>query len=91
MSKSDLLGNLKDLPKAKSTVSKMGEKSYSYRKTTVKERVSATIDSVLHDKMERHAYHAGIDKSYIINTLLSEYYKDKDFEPIPLKENRMKI
>jgi hypothetical protein len=91
MSKPDLLGNLRDLPKAKSTVTKTGEKGYSYRKSTVKERVSATIDSILHDKMERHVYHAGIDKSYIINTLLSEYYKDKDFEPIPLKENRMKI
>ena len=91
MNKPDLLGNLRDLPKAKSTVTKTGEKGYSYRKSTVKERVSATIDSILHDKMERHVYHAGIDKSYIINTLLSEYYKDKDFDPIPLKENRMKI
>jgi hypothetical protein len=91
MNKPDLLENLKDLPKAKSTVTKTGEKGYSYRKSTVKERVSATIDSILHDKMERHVYHAGIDKSYIINTLLSEYYKDKDFDPIPLKENRMKI
>lgn len=91
MNKPDLLGNLRDLPKAKSTVTKTGEKGYSYRKSTVKERVSATIDSILHDKMERHVYHAGIDKSYIINTLLLEYYKDKDFDPIPLKENRMKI
>jgi hypothetical protein len=91
MNKPDLLGNLRDLPKAKSTVTKTGEKGYSYRKSTIKERVSATIDSILHDKMERHVYHAGIDKSYIINTLLSEYYKDKDFDPIPLKENRMKI
>ena len=91
MSKLDLLDNLKDLPKAKSTVTKKGVNDYSYRKSTVKERVSATIDSVLHDKLERHAFHAGIDKSFIINSLLAEYYKEKDFAPIPLKENRMII
>jgi hypothetical protein len=91
MSKSDLLGNLKDLPRAKSSVTNTGEKRYVYRKNTIKERISATIDSNLNDKLERHAFHAGIEKSYIINSLLSEYYKDKDFDEIPEKESRLKL
>lgn len=91
MSKSDLLGNLKDLPQAKSSVTKTDAKKYVYRKNTIKERISATIDSNLNDKLERHAFHAGIEKSYIINSLLYEYYKDKDFDEVPLKEGRLKL
>ncbi len=91
MSKTDLLGNLKELPKAKSSITNADEKRYVYRKNAIKERISATIDSNLNDKLERHAFHAGLEKSYIINSLLYEYYKDKDFDEVPKKEGRLKL
>jgi len=80
MAKNDFADDLKAKNKPKSV-------DYHYRKLgktgRKKDTVTYSLLPVLADKIERWAYHARKDKSEIVEAILQEALKNRDFEPIP--------
>lgn len=80
MAKNDFAEDLKAKNKPKTV-------EYHYRKVGKKGRkrdnVTYSILPMLADKIERWAWHSRKDRSEIVEAILLEALKDKDFEPIP--------
>ena len=75
----ELLNRLDDLPTLKSNESK----SYNYKESNRKSVVSYSLNSILVDKIERMSYWEHFSKSELVEAILEQYFKDKDFEEIP--------
>lgn len=62
-------------------------KKYNYRKIGLNGRNKAlntfSIDPEIEDKLFRDAYWNRNRRSTLVNDILREYYKDKDFDEIP--------
>lgn len=80
MAKNDFADDLKARNKPKTV-------EYHYRKQgkngRKKDIVTYSLLPALADKIERWAYHARKDRSEIVEAILQEALKDKDFDPIP--------
>jgi hypothetical protein len=75
----DLLNRLDDLP----TLKPKEVKTYNYKESSRKAVVSYSLNSVLVDKIERMSYWEHFGKSELVETILEQYFKDKDFDEIP--------
>jgi len=75
----DLLNRLDDLPTLKTNETK----TYSYKGSKRKAVVSYSLGSVLVDKIERMSYWEHFGKSELVEAILEQYFKDKDFDAIP--------
>lgn len=83
----NLLDNLDDLPSAKS--SSKSKKRYVYE-DGVKKVTAFSLSPQLIDKIARKSYWSRYSKSEIVEAILNEYFKDKDFEPIPGDSEKVK-
>lgn len=75
----ELLNRLDDLP----TLNTNESKSYNYKESRRKSVVSYSLNSVLVDKIERMSYWEHFGKSELVEAILEQYFKDKDFDEIP--------
>lgn len=75
----ELLNRLDDLP----TLNTNESKSYNYKEGSRKSVVSYSLNSVLVDKIERMSYWEHFGKSELVEAILEQYFKDKDFDEIP--------
>ncbi|MCC9138853.1 hypothetical protein ACFSKU_08995 [Pontibacter silvestris] len=80
MAKNDFSNDLKAKNKPKSVEYHYRKKGKNGRK---KDIVTYSILPILVDKIERWAFHARKDKSEIVEAILQEALKNKDFDPIP--------
>lgn len=80
MAKNDFAEDLKAKNKPKTV-------EYHYRKEgkngRKKDVATYSLLPIVTDKIERWAYHARKDKSEIVEAILLEALKDRDFDPIP--------
>jgi hypothetical protein len=75
----ELLNRLDDLP----TLKPKEVKTYNYKESSRKAVVSYSLNSVLVDKIERMSYWEHFGKSELVEAILEQYFKDKDFDEIP--------
>jgi hypothetical protein len=80
MAKNDFADDLKAKNKPKTVEYHYRKKGKNGRK---KDIVTYSIHPMLADKIERWAYHARKDRSEIVEAILQEALKERDFEPIP--------
>lgn len=82
MNNNNLLENLDDLPSAKSSNKQVKKKKYIYS-DGVKKVTAFSLSPELIDKINRKSYWSRYSKSEIVEAILNEYFKDKDYEPVP--------
>lgn len=83
----NLLDSLDDLPSAKSSIK--SKKKYIYD-DGVKKVTAFSLSPYLVDKIARKSYWSRYSKSEIVEAILNEYFKDKDYEPIPGDSEKIK-
>jgi hypothetical protein len=75
----ELLGRLEDLPTLKSNE----DSNIKDAKGKKKIISSYSLNSVLVDKIEKMSYWERFNKSELVEAILEQYFKDKDFDEIP--------
>ena len=86
MGNNNLLDNLDDLPSAKSSSKPVKNKKYVYD-DGVKKVTAFSLSPEIIDKINRKSYWSRYSKSEIVEAILNEYFKNKDYEPIPEDSN----
>lgn len=80
----NLLDSLDDLPAAKSSSSNKSTKKNKFiYEEGVKKVTAFSLSPGLIDKINRKSYWSRYSKSEIVEAILSEYFKNKDYEPVP--------
>lgn len=82
----NLLDSLDDLPSARSSNKTVKKKKYTYD-DGVKKVTAFSLSPELIDKISRKSYWSRYSKSEIVEAILNEYFKDKDYEPVPGDSN----